>query len=73
MMQCCARRQAFPNVMDFGAVSLRALKVDSFPALSRSSAFVIALIKPQRPTTASRSGTASSPASCSTGLRTNTP
>ncbi|KAG1471528.1 hypothetical protein G6F54_014488 [Rhizopus delemar] len=73
MMQCCARRQALPKVNDLGAVSLRALKVDSLPALSNPSAFVKALIRPQRPATASRSGTASSPASCSTGRRTNTP
>ncbi|KAG0920104.1 hypothetical protein G6F31_020866 [Rhizopus arrhizus] len=73
MMQCCARRQALPKVNDLGAVSLRALNVDSLPALSRPAVFVIALIRPQRPVTASRSGTASSPASCSTGRRTNTP
>ncbi len=58
---------------DLGAVSLRALNVDGLPPLSRLSAFVMALIRPQRPTTASRSGTASSPALCSTGRRTNTP
>ncbi|MNV91667.1 hypothetical protein D3C71_1861840 [compost metagenome] len=73
MMQCCARRHALLKVKDLGAVSLRALKVDSLPALSSPSGLVIALMRPQRPATASRSGTASSPASCSTGLRTNTP
>lgn len=73
MTQGWTRRQALRKVNAFAGRSSLALKVESFSAPAKSSGRVGEEIKPQRPRTAPRSVTASSPALWSGGGRANTP